>query len=182
MSKTGSSFFPKINKEEVSDLIKRVIEKNKKELSVKQRYCLNNLANKHNNNINNINNLNNLNNLNNINNIKNINNINCINNSNNLNSKGRFILNRQYERPSTQSASNLNKLFLYENIKHELFLTDVYFWRKHEELWEKLSDLNKINDLNNNLNDLNNQSNINVLNKHNEFESFFIPKYESEID
>ncbi len=131
-SKSGTNFYPKIKSENVPDLLKRILEKNKKEASVKQRDCFNNITTQKN---------------------------------QNLYRNGKFLLNM--ERPSTQHSSKQNpsvkKSFAVENtdINFNIDLSDVYFWRKHEELWNNL--------------------NTSTFKINNDFENYFIPKYESEI-
>lgn len=50
--KTGTNFYPKIQSENVPELLKRIMEKNKKEASVKQRDCFNNIISVKNQNLN----------------------------------------------------------------------------------------------------------------------------------
>jgi len=127
-SKTGANFF-QMKSENVPDLLKRIMEKNKKEASVKQRDCFSQMINQ------------------------------------NLNRNGKFILNM--ERPRTQHSSKTiymkkEQQKAFEEINFDLRLSDVFFWRKHEELWANLSNTSKFK-----------------IDK--EFDSYFIPKYESEI-
>ena len=127
-SKTGANFF-QMKSENVPDLLKRIMEKNKKEASVKQRDCFSQMINQ------------------------------------NLNRNGKFILNM--ERPRTQHSSKTiymkkEQQQAFEEINFDLRLSDVFFWRKHEELWANLSNTSKFK-----------------IDK--EFDSYFIPKYESEI-
>jgi len=133
-SKSGANFFPKIQPENVPDLLKRILEKNKKEASVRQRDGFTNMTNQKN---------------------------------QNLNKNGNFILNM--ERPRTQHSSKSNPYLKkedkekFEAINFEIGLSDMFFWRKHEEVWEKIN------------------SSSGALKTYPEFDNYFIPKFESEI-
>lgn len=138
-SKSGANFYPKIKAENVPELLRRIMEKNKKEASVKQRDGFTNLINQKNQNL-------------------------------NLNKNGKLILNPN--RPSTRGGAahssktnpfvrNQSVEDVDNNIYLELNLTDGYFWRKHEDLWNNLS--------------------TNTFKIDKDFDNYFIPHMESEI-